>query len=419
MFELNEPQKMVEQMFRQWCTKELQPQVEALEKDVEKGTMNPFDLMRNMLDTFGMRDTLRAGLVRKVEKMRAAEKGEAAAEKKEGDDEDDPMRAAQQDMLITMVVIKELCRVAPGFAMSFGVSTALCGQPILLKGTADQIEKYAIPVLTMDKVGCWALTEPEAGSDAFGSMKTTAKPTPDGKGYIINGSKTFITNGPFGEIFLTYAKIDRGQPKKDQPVHAFILEKGMKGLTVGKPFEKMGMKDSPTSEVFFDDVYVPKENLLGGVERETVRSEAKESMGSERSGVPAMCLGIIERCFEESVKYAKERNQFGRPIAEFQAIQLKIANMYNHYMNVQNIVFRLAWMAKVGKNDLAYASATKAYAAKAALDVAMEAIQIFGGYGYMKEYHIEKLMRDAKLLELGAGTTEINLLTAARILLSD
>jgi len=409
MFELTEPQKMIQQAFRQWCENELQPKVEAL----EKAEINPFDLMRQMLDAFGMRDAMREGMKRKVQKMR--EKGPVEDKKEEGDP-DDPMEMAQRDMMIPFTMIKELCRVAPGFAMSFGVSTALAGGTILSKGNADQIEKWGVPINALDKVGCWCLTEPEAGSDAFGSMKATAKPKDDY--YILNGQKTFITNAPYGEIFVVYAKIDRGQPKDKQPVHAFVLEKGMPGLTTGKPFEKMGMKDSPTGEVFMDDVKVPKANLLG-VEKDNLRDQAKESLGNERSGVPAMCLGIIERCFEESVKYAKERKQFGKPIGEFQAIQLKLANMYIKYMNVQNIVYRLAWMGSAKKRDMAFICASKAYAAQAAIEVAMEAIQIFGGYGYMKEYHVEKLLRDAKLLELGAGTTDINLLTTARILLRD
>ena len=407
MFELTEPQKMIQQVLRQWCENELQPKVELL----EKAEINPFDLMRQMLDAFGMRDTMREGMKRKVQKMR--EKGPTP---KGEVDEDDPMAMAQKDMMIPFTMIKELCRVAPGFAMSFGVSTALAGGTILSKGNADQIEKWGIPITALDKVGCWCLTEPEAGSDAFGSMKSTAKPK--GDDYILNGQKTFITNAPYGEIFVVYAKIDRGQPKDKQPVHAFVLEKGMKGLSLGKPFDKMGMKDSPTGEVFFDDVVVPKFNLLG-VEKDNLRDQAKESLGNERSGVPAMCLGIIERCFEESVKYARERKQFGKPIGEFQAIQLKIANMYIKYKNVENMVFRLAWMGSSGKRDMAFICASKAYAAQAAIEVALDAIQIFGGYGYMKEYHVEKLLRDAKLLELGAGTTDINLLTAAKFLLKE
>jgi alkylation response protein AidB-like acyl-CoA dehydrogenase len=174
------------------------------------------------------------------------------------------------------------------------------------------------------------------------------------------------------------------------------------------------MKDSPTAEVFMDDVYVEKKHLLGETESTEGRKATKESLGNERSGVPAMCWGIIERCYEECVKYAKERVQFGRPIAEFQAIQLKIADMYIHLKNVENIVFRTAWMQKHGIRDISFINASKVYTSTAAVHVANTAIQIFGGYGYMREYPVEKMFRDAKLLELGAGTTDINALTAAR-----
>ncbi|MBW2092492.1 MAG: acyl-CoA dehydrogenase, partial [Deltaproteobacteria bacterium] len=233
--------------------------------------------------------------------------------------------------------------------------------------------------------------------------------------YVLNGSKTFITNAPYADVFLVYAKLDRGQPRSEQPVQAFIVERGMKGLSTGSPFEKMGMRDSPTGEIFLDDVKVPAENLLGGVEKKNMRGDVKLSLGTERSGICPMCLGIIEKCYEASIQYAKERTQFGRPIGEYQAIQLKLADMYVHLQNTWNIIFRLAWMSRTGKRDMAYICATKVYAARAAVQVALDAIQIHGGYGYMKEYHIEKLMRDAKLLEIGAGTTDINALTTARL----
>jgi hypothetical protein len=317
------------------------------------------------------------------------------------------------DPLLVSVVVKEMSRVSPGFCMSWGAGVGLCGGNILDKGTPDQIRKYAVPAITMDKIGAWALTEPEAGSDALGSMKTTAKK--EGDHYRISGSKTFITNAPYADIFVVYAKLDQGQPASDQIPHAFILERGLKGLSTGSPLKKMGMKDSPTGEIFLDDVAVPAENLLGGKEKQGGRREVRESLGSERTGICPMCLGIIEKCYEQSVKYAKSRRQFGRPIGEFQAVQLQIASMYIHLQNCWSIVLRLADMARSGKPDMAYVCATKAYATKAAVEVALDAIQIHGGYGYMEEYHIEKLMRDAKLLEIGAGTTHINLLTAARL----
>jgi alkylation response protein AidB-like acyl-CoA dehydrogenase len=303
------------------------------------------------------------------------------------------------------LVIKELSRVSPGFAMGWGVSVGLAGGAILSKGTPDQLERWGLPVVTVQKIASWCLTEPGAGSDAFGSMKTNARR--EGDDYILNGGKTFTTNGPGADVFVVYAKVG-------DAVNTFILERGMPGFTVGKPFKKMGMRDSPTCELFFEDVRVPAAHLLGGKEKTSGRRDVKESLGNERSGIPAMAWGIIEKCYEQSKKYVIERQQFGRPIGEFQAVQLKIADMYIKLKNVENIVHRLAWMAKNKVKDPAFINATKAYCSSACVDAALTAIQCHGGYGYMEEFHIEKLARDSKLLELGAGTTDINLLTAAR-----
>jgi hypothetical protein len=314
------------------------------------------------------------------------------------------------------VVIKELSRVSPGFAMGFGVSMGLVDGAIVQKGTPDQIERWGLPLATLQQIGAWCLTEPGAGSDAFGSMRTTA--VPDGPGYVLRGSKTFITNGPGADVFLVYARIDRGEPEEGRGFGTFIVERSMPGVAVGPPFKKMGMRDSPTSEVFFDDVRLGIEHLLGGREKgRGGRTDTKDSLGSERSGVPAMAWGIIERCYDASVAYVRERRQFGRAIGEFQAVQLKIADLFLKLRTVENVVFRLAWMQQHGKRDNPFVNASKALSAQLAVDAAMTAIQIHGGSGYMEELGLEKLARDAKLLELGAGTTDINLLAAARELI--
>jgi hypothetical protein len=247
-------------------------------------------------------------------------------------------------------------------------------------------------------------------------MRTTARP--EAGGYILKGSKTFITNGPGADVFLVYAKIDRGEPEPERGVATFIVERGMTGVTVGPPFKKMGMRDSPTSEVFFDDVRLGTEHLLGGKEKgKAGRSDTKESLGNERSGIPAMAWGIIERCYEQSLAYVRERTQFGRPIGAFQAVQLHIADMFLKLRTVESVVYRTAWMQQKGVRDMPFINASKAMCAQMAVDVALKAIQIHGGYGYMEELGLEKLARDSKLLELGAGTTDINLLAAARELI--
>ncbi|MCB9572003.1 MAG: acyl-CoA/acyl-ACP dehydrogenase [Kofleriaceae bacterium] len=192
----------------------------------------------------------------------------------------------------------------------------------------------------------------------------------------------------------------------------------MDGFSVGPPFKKMGMRDSPTSEIFFDEVRLGPEHLVGGREPGRAgRGDTKESLSNERSGIPAMAWGIIERCYDQSLAYVRERQQFGRPIGEFQAVQLKISDLYLKLRLVESVVVRNAWMGQHGVRDVAFTNATKAWCSQAAVDAAMTAIQIHGGYGYMEELGIEKLARDSKLLELGAGTTDINLLSAARHLI--
>jgi alkylation response protein AidB-like acyl-CoA dehydrogenase len=389
---------MVATMVRQWCQSQLAPKIPAL----EHGEEMPFELMKKMAKTFGFDAMLGASVQKRIAKLRAGEASAESAEK--------TLAAGVGNPMMMHVVIKELSRVSPGFAMGFGVSMGLTGGAIVAKGTADQIERWGLPLSTVKQIGSWCLTEPGAGSDAFGSMRTSARK--DGSDYILKGSKTFITNGPGADVFLVYAKTDDGG------VGTFIVERGMPGVTVGPAFKKMGMRDSPTSEVFFDDVRLGVEHLLGGKEKGPGgRSDTKDSLGNERSGVPAMAWGIIERCYDASLQYVREREQFGRPIGAFQAVQLKITDMFIKLRTVENVVFRTAWMQQNGVKDMPFVNASKAMCAQMAVDVALMSIQIHGGYGYMEELGLEKLARDAKLLELGAGTTDINLLAAARELI--
>ena len=402
MFQLDEQAAMVQKMMRGWCEKELAPKVPAM----EAGELAPFELMKQFARTFGLDAMAGAAVKKRIAKLRAAE---AAGEGPPDAEGSRIGEALGGDPMIPQVVIKELSRISPGFAMGWGVSVGLAGGAIVAKGTADQIERWGLPVVTAKLIGAWCLTEPGAGSDAFGSMKTTAHR--DGDGYRLNGSKTFITNGPGADVFVVYARLDDG-------VATFVVEKGMAGFTVGTPFKKMGMRDSPTSEIYFDDVRLGREHLLGGREPGRAgRGDTKESLSNERSGVPAMAWGIIERCYEQSLEHARTRQQFGRAIGEFQAVQLKISDLYLKLRLVESVVVRTAWMQKQGIRDVAFVNAAKAWCSQAAVDAALTAIQIHGGMGYMEEVGIEKLARDAKLLELGAGTTDINLLSAARALL--
>ncbi|OFW59388.1 MAG: hypothetical protein A2W01_08865 [Candidatus Solincola sediminis] len=411
MFELTEPLKMLEQALRPYCEKELSAKVEPL----EKGEVAVLDIMRDFDRAFGINAMVSGALHEMIERKCRRER--------EGIEEKGSLQEVlagevgeAMDPLLIFIVMKELCRVSPSFALSLGAHIGLCGQTILAKGTSDQIENYALPLFSFEKLGCWALTEPESGSDAF-ALSTTA--VPDGDFYVLNGSKTFITNAPCADIFVVYAKIDREDSKADKRmIHPFVLERDNEGLSVGKPMHKMGMRGSPTGQIFLSDARVHRDQLLGKREK-TSRSQAQETLTSEREENAAMAWGIIERCLEESIKYAVERKQFGMRLIEFQLIQEKIARMYVHLENVRNLAFKQAWAMREGRSNILDACAAKFYAAAAAVEVGMEAIQLMGGYGYIEEQQVERLTRDAKLLMIGGGTSEIQLLNIAKELVRD
>jgi alkylation response protein AidB-like acyl-CoA dehydrogenase len=319
---------------------------------------------------------------------------------------------------MTMLPIIEICRYCPGMVTAMGVSMGLTSAAIMSRGTIAQKERWALDLLTLEKVGAWAITEPGSGSDAFGSMKSTARR--DGDEYLLNGSKTFITNGPHADTTVFICKLDEGNPPEERKILSFVLDRGMPGFEQSKPLRKMGMHSSPTGELFLTDVRVGKDRLIG--ETEDVpsggREGAKDTFSMERSGVAAMALGIIEKCLELCVQYSKDRVQFGKPIGEFQLIQEKLARMEVARLNVQNLVFRNIEMSAAGRSlTLAEASAMKLYSARAASEVAMEAVQLHGGNGYMAEFHVEQLARDAKVLQIYAGTDEIQITHIAKALL--
>jgi hypothetical protein len=249
-------------------------------------------------------------------------------------------------------------------------------------------------------------------------MKSTARR--DGDEYLLNGSKTFITNGPYADTIVFICKLDEGNPPAERKILSFVLDSGMPGLEQSPPLRKMGMHSSPTGQLFLNDVRVGRDRLVG--ETEDVpsggREGAKDTFSMERSGVAAMALGIIEECLELSVGYAKDRVQFGQPIGNFQLIQEKLARMEVARLNVENLVFRSIEVAQAGKGlTFAEASAMKLYSARAATEVAMEAVQLFGGNGYMAEYRVEQLARDAKVLQIYAGTDELQIVAIAKDLL--
>jgi alkylation response protein AidB-like acyl-CoA dehydrogenase len=412
MITWTEEQQMVRDAVRQFVETEVAPRREEL----EFGDTPPYDVLRKLYKTFGM-DTMAAERFKKqieFEKLveEAEAKGEPPPEKKTG---------GGGDGSITMIPIIELCRYSPGLVTALGVSSGLTAAAITSKGTIRQKERWALDLLTLDKIGAWAITEPGSGSDAFGSMKSTARR--DGDEYVLNGSKTFITNGPYADTIVFICKLDEGNPPEERKVLSFVLDSGMPGLEQSKPLRKMGMHSSPTGELFLDDVRVGIDRLIGETEEQPKggREGAKATFLMERAGVAAMALGMIEKCLELSVAYAKDRVQFGQPIGNFQLIQEKLARMEVARLNVQNLVFRtIESQQSDGEGmNLAEASAMKLYSARrAATEVALEAVQIFGGNGYMSEFHVEQLARDAKVLQIYAGTDEIQITHIAKALLA-
>jgi len=409
MFEWSDEHQMIREAVKRFVDDEVRPHVD----DLEHGDLPPYDILRKMFATFGMDAMARERFKKQIERERTAADAIARGEEPPAREE-----SAGGEGGLSLIPIIELCRVCPGMVTAMGVSMGLTSAAIMSKGTIAQKERWALDLLTMDKVGAWAITEPGSGSDAFGSMKATARR--DGDQYVLNGSKTFITNGPYADTIVFICKLDEGNPPAERKVLSFVLDRGMSGLVQSKPLRKMGMHSSPTGELFLDDVRVGIDRLIGETEDLPAggRDGAKATFQQERAGVAAMALGIIEECLQLSVQYAKDRVQFGKPIGEFQLIQDKLARMEVARMNVQNLVFRTMEMGAAGVSmTLAEASAMKLYSARAATEVALEAVQLFGGNGYMSEFRVEQLARDAKVLQIYAGTDEIQITHIAKDLL--
>ena len=409
MFEWSDEHQMVRDAVRQFVEAEIRPHRDEL----EFGDLPPYDLLRKLFRTFGMDSLAREQFKKRIERERLKEAGEPAASEIDG------MVQGSMGGAMFMIPVIEICRCSPGMVTALGVSVGLTSAAILSKGTIDQKERWALDVLTLDKIGAWAITEPNSGSDAFGSMQATARR--DGDEYILNGSKTFITNGPYADTTVFICKLDEGNPPAARKVLNFVLDKGMEGFEQSKPLRKMGMHSSPTGQLFVSDVRVGRDRLLGETEDPPGggREGAKTTFTQERTAVAAMAYGIVDRCLELCLDYAKERVQFGKPIGEYQLIQLKLAKMQVAKLNLENLIFRQIEMSGAGKSmSLAEASACKLYAAQAAMEVALEAVQLFGGNGYMAEYEVEQLCRDAKVLQIYAGTDEIQVSQIARSLLS-
>src|SRR6266550_3594082 len=408
MFEWSEEQRMIRDTVRQFVEAEIAPRRE----EFEFGDTPPYEVLRKLYKTFGLDVMAREQFKRRLDRA----DGEGGGNLLGGDDKETDPKVRANAVALPMIPIIELCRHSPGMVTALGVSVGLTSAAIMSRGTPAQQERWALDLLTLDKIGAWAITEPNSGSDAFGSMTSTARR--DGDEYVLNGSKTFITNGPYADTIVFICKLDEGNPPEERKILSFILDKGTPGLEQSKPLRKMGLHSSPTGELFLTDVRVGRDHLLGETEEVPSREGAKATFSMERTGVAAMALGIVEQCLDLSVDYARTRVQFGKPIGEFQLIQLKLAKMEVARLNIQNLVFRQIEMAQAGRSmSLAEASAMKLYSAQACMEVALEAVQLFGGNGYMAEYQVEQLARDAKVLQIYAGTDEIQVSQIARSLL--
>jgi len=414
MIEWSDTDLMVRDAVRQFVDKEIRPHLDEL----ETGALSPYPIARRLFSQFGL-DVMAAESVKSMlERERAREAGVASDEKP--DSAGGLGMGAPESMMA--VLVSEIARVSIGLLSTASVSLGLGAATIMSRGTLAQKERWLPDLMTLKKIAAWAITEPDSGSDAFGGMKTHVKR--DGEDYILNGQKTFITNGPYADVLVVYAKLDDGDPKVDRrnrPVLIFVLDSGMPGLTQGKPFKKMGMMSSPTGELFFDNVRLSPDRLLGENQHDADgdgRDSARANFAAERIGIAMMALGIINECHRLCVDYAKSRTLWGKNIGQFQLIQLKLAKMEIARMNVQNMVFHTIERQQAGKPlTLAEASAIKLYSSEAATEVAMEAVQLFGGNGYMAEYRVEQLARDAKSLMIYAGSNEVQVTHIAKGLL--
>ncbi|WP_409464851.1 acyl-CoA dehydrogenase family protein [Amycolatopsis sp. GA6-003] len=411
MIEWSETDILIRDAVREFVDKEIRPRADEL----ESGELPPYDLIRKLFASFGIDAMAREGIAKLLESQRRKETALAAGEAKPSGRKS--AFGGQEAMAV--IAASELAGVSLGLVASIGVSLGLTAQTILAKGTLAQKERWLPKLATFEHVGAWAITEPDSGSDAFGGMKTSVRR--DGDGYLLNGQKTFITNGPFADVIVVYAKLDEGDgtEPRARKVLTFVLDKGMDGLTQGKPFKKMGMMSSPTGELFFDNVKLGRDRLLGEKEPDgDSRDEVKSGFALERIGVAALALGIINECRRLCVDYAKNRTLWDQEIGRFQLVQLKLAKMEIARVNVQNMVFAGLEKMREGKEiTLAEASAMKLYSSEAATDVAMEAVQLFGGNGYMADYRVEQLARDAKSLMIYAGSNEIQVTHIAKALL--
>ncbi|KGX92030.1 acyl-CoA dehydrogenase [Pontibacillus halophilus JSM 076056 = DSM 19796] len=312
------------------------------------------------------------------------------------------------DTLTYALAVEEIGRVCGSTGLSYAAAVSLGASPIYYFGTEEQKQSFLVPLAKGEALASFGLTEPNAGSDAGG---TETKAVLEGDEYVINGEKSWITNASYARSITVTAvsgKRENGKPI----ISAFLVPADTKGLTISSNYDKMGVRGSNTSEIILEDVRVPKENILGDETKGF--GQFLYTLDGGRISIAALAVGIAQASFEKALQYAKERKQFGQPISKFQAIQFKLADMAMEIELARNMVHKAAWLKDEGKPFSKESAFAKLYASETAFRTANQAIQIHGGYGYMREYEVERYLRDAKLLEIGEGTSEIQRMVISR-----
>lgn len=375
-FDLTEEQQMIKKMMRAFSVEEVAPG--AIERDRSKAF--PLDVFKKMSEM---------GLM--------------------GLPFSEAYKGGGGDTISFAIVTEELSRVCASTGITYSAHISLGGAPLNLFGTEAQKEKYLTPICTGESFGAFGLTEPNAGSDAGGTQTTAVE---DGDEFVINGSKVYITNASYAKHLALTAVTGMENGKKE--ISAIIVPTDAEGFTVIDNYEKMGLHASNTTELVLENVRVPKENLLGT--RGSGFKQFLVTLDGGRIGIGAMAVGIAQGAFDRALQYSKERKQFGKTLAEFQITQFKLADMALKIELARNMVYKAAWLKDAGRPFSKEAAMCKLYASEIAMEVADEAVQIHGGYGYMKEYEVERMMRDAKLLEIGEGTSEVQRMVIAKLI---
>ncbi|MBF8982933.1 acyl-CoA dehydrogenase [Lutibacter sp. B2] len=376
-FKLTNEQEMVRKMVRSFALNEVQP-IAAEIDDTERFPWETVKQMAryNMLGTFVPKEYGGAGA----------------------------------DEVTYAITVEELSRVCGTTGVICSAHSSLCMWPIMKYGTEEQKQKYLIPLAKGEKLGAFGLTEPNAGTDAAG-QQTTAEL--DGDEWIINGSKIFITNGGVADTYVVMAMTDASKGTKG--ISAFIMEKDTPGFSIGKKEDKLGIRASATTELIFENCRIPKENLLGKIGKGF--TVAMTTLDGGRIGIASQALGIAQGALDESIKYTKERQQFGRPLAKFQALQFEMADMETRIQASRHLIYNAAWRKSQGLSYSKEAAMAKLFAAETAMHVTTKAVQLHGGYGYTRDYPVERMMRDAKITEIYEGTSEVQkMVIAAHIL---